>query len=186
MKRVLAIALTMCMTLGMILSVPKKEVKEDVAKEIVATQTYMTDLDFSKLYSLKKDIRKADAVDLTQAEAVALMKIGRCEGGASIDGQLGVMTVVMNRIKTNKSDFKDIETVGEAIFQNGQFETVDTGAFDSAEINTNSHIALALLESGIDLVDGALWFEAKSNTDSSWHKKNLTFVTEIEGNLYYK
>lgn len=188
MKRVLAIILTGIMTVGMmIVSLQKEETKvEAPPKEIIETQTYYTDIDYSLLYSLKEQKTKKDIVELTYPEAVALMKIGRCEGGNTVDAQLAVMNVVINRIKTDNSDFKDIETVGEVIFQDGQFSTVETGAFENAELNTNSHIALALLESGVDLVNGALWFESSSNSDSSWHKRKLNFVCEIEGNLYYK
>lgn len=188
MKRVLAIILTGTMTVGMmIVSLPKEKEKVVVPpREIIETQTYHTNIDYSLLYSFKEQTTKKDSIELTYPEAVALMKIGKCEGGDTVDAQLAVMNVIINRIKTDKSDFKDIETVGEAIFQDGQFATVETGAFENAELNTNSHIALALLESGIELVNGALWFESSSNSDTSWHKQNLTFVCEIEGNLYYK
>lgn len=186
MKRILAIALTMCMTVGvMIVSLPKEEVKEETPL-VVDTETYFTEIDYSLLYNLREDERKKEVVDLTYPEAVALMKIGKVEGGTSVQGQAAVMAVILNRIKSDSPDFQGIETVGQAIYQKGQFSTVDSGAFDNAEVDLNSHLALAMVESGIDLVDGALWFESSTNSSESWHKRNLMFVKEIEGNLFYK
>ena len=176
------------MTVGMVVvSLPKEEVKEETpSKEVIDTETYFTDIDYSLLYSLKEEVRKEEIVDLTYPEAQLMMQIGRSEGGSTLIGQLWVMRVLINRIESDVIDFKDIETLGQAVFQDNQFQVVTTGAYKTADINTNSHLALGLIESGWDETSGALWFESKSNSENSWHKKNLKFIAEIEGNLYYK
>ena len=190
MKRVIAIVLTGLLTIGVysVGCLPEKEVEEPQQVEIVETKTieYLTDFELSKLYTLKKDQRKREAIDLTQDEADLLLKVGRSEGGDTVLGQAMVMRVLLNRIESDNPDFQGIETIGQVVFQSNQFEVVSTGAYKKADVNVNSHLALALCEQGWDESGGALWFESKSNSDESWHKRNLTFICEIEGNLYYK
>lgn len=188
MKKVLAIALTMCMTIGVVVvSLPKEEVKEvPQSKKAIETETYHTDIDFSLLYSLEEETRKEDIVDLTQSEAQLLMQVSRAEGGESLEGQLWTMRTLLNRVESDEPDFQSVNSIGEVIFQKGQFEVVSKGLYANADVNVNTHLALALCESGWNETEGALWFEAKSNSDDSWHKRNLTFVKEVAGNLYYK
>ena len=43
-----------------------------------------------------------------------------------------------------------------------------------------------MIEGGWNETNGALYWEANTNSSDSWHKQNLTFIKEVEGNLYYK
>lgn len=142
--------------------------------------------ELSKLYSYKEDPNMDTTINLTTPEATLLMQVARSEGGESLLGQAWVMRVLINRIESDKQDFDGIETVGQVIFQDRQFEVVTTGSYKNADVNVNSHLALAMIESGWDETDGALWFESSSNSDDTWHKRNLTFIKEVEGNLFYK
>lgn len=186
MKRILAIILTGTMTVGMmIVSLPKEKVVAP-PKEIIETQTYHTNIDYSLLYSLEEETRKEEEIDLTYPEAQLMMLIGRSEGGSTLLGQLWVMRVLWNRVKSDAPDFKDVNDIGSVIFQSGQFQVVSTEAYKNVKLNVESHLALGLLEAGWNGTDGALWFESKSNSENSWHKKNLVFIAEVDGNLYYK
>lgn len=188
MKRVWAIVLTGIMTVGMIMvSLPKEEVKEvPQSKKAIETETYHTDIDYSLLYSLEEETRKEDIVDLTQSEAQLLMKVSRAEGGESLEGQLWTMRTLLNRVESDEPDFQSVNSIGEVIFQKGQFEVVSKGLYENADVNVNTHLALALCESGWNETQGALWFEASSNTSNSWHKRNLTFIKEVDGQRYYR
>ena len=48
----------------------------------------------------------------------------------------------------------------------------------------DAHFALAELESGKDISEGALYFEASSK--KNWHKENRTFLFENYGQRFYK
>ena len=63
--------------------------------------------------------------------------------------------------------------------------TVNNGKYDEAEPNTESHYALALVESGWDESEGAVYFEA-SFLKTSWQQKHREFLFEYEGTRYYK
>lgn len=189
MKRVLAIILTGIMTVSvMLVGTPQKT---EVAKEkplIVDTLKieYLTDYELSLLYTCRKDKRIRDKVNLTQDEADLLMKVARAEAGDSQLAQMWVMRTLLNRIESDNPDFQGIETIGQVIFQKGQFQVVSTGAYKNADVNLNTHLALAMIEGGWDETDGSLWFESSSNTENSWHKRTLTFIREVEGQRYYK
>lgn len=162
-----------------------KQENEEI--EIIETQELrtLTKEDYEKLYSCKQDIRKTDEkiVEFSQFEAWLMMLIARSEGGKTLQGQLWVMGVLLNRI--NSKDFPN--TLYEVVSQDNpiQFEVYKTGKYKEAELNSNSHLALAMIEKGINPTNGAIWFEATSNSDHSWHKQK-EFVAEVEGQLYYK
>lgn len=159
--------------------------KEEVTpkKEIVETVEYLSEEELSKLYSYKQDIRKTDEniIELDIEDAVLLMQIARSEGGDSLEGQLWVMSVVINRLQDG--DFGD--SIVEIVSADRQFEVYSNRAYLTAELNANSHIALAMLEAGKRPNKEALYFEASSNTSNSWHSQNLSLIKEIEGQRYY-
>ena len=147
----------------------------------------LTQEDLSQLYTLKTDGRliNTQIIQLTYDEAQMLMKVGRAEGGPTLEGQLWAMRTIINRLYDNRfpNNVYDIITQHDDTWQ---FEVVKTGVYKEAELNSNSHIALAMIEGGWDKTQGALFFEASSNTENSWHAKNLTFIKEVEGQRYYK
>lgn len=144
----------------------------------------LTQEDLSQLYTLKPDGRliNTQIIQLTYDEAQMLMKVGRAEGGPTLLGQLWTMRTIINRVQSN--DFPD--NVIDVVTEEGEFEVVWTGKYKDAEINVNTHIALAMIEQGWNMTEGALFFEASSNTENSWHAKNLTFIKEVEGQRYYR
>lgn len=163
--------------------------KETYEIEVVKTEEvepfrYLTKNDFSKLYSFKPEVRIKDdsIVEVTQDEATLLMEVARAEGGTTYLGQLWIMCLIINRV--NSPNFPD--TITEVIFEDEQFEVVSKKTYLDADVNANTHLALAKLEMGWNDTHGALYVESNTNSDESWHKQNLTFIREVEGNLYYK
>lgn len=185
MKRAIAMLFLLLMLLLVALSSTKKEKeREKEPQEPIETVQILTDKDFEKLYSYKQDIRKHDPkiVELFQSDAWLMMQIARSEGGSTLIGQLWVMRVILNRLENG--NFGD--SIYEIVSADNQFEVFSNGSYKDAEINANTHLALALIEGGWDETDNALYFESTSNSDESWHKLNRTFVKEVEGNRYYK
>ena len=130
-------------------------------------------------------VSEPEIVELDFDEAQLLMKLAWSEAGnQGIKGQLAVMNVVMNRV----ADENFPDTVEEVIYQKlgkyYQFTVVGNGVFKNAEPTEETHLALAELESGEDISQGALYFEAP--TKKSWHKKNRTFLFEDYGHRFYK
>lgn len=174
---------------------------EDKVPEVVNPENkdynihILTSNELSTLYSYDNNwtivsTNITDIVEIDYNEAQLFMKICRAEGGDGLLGQLWVMRVIINRV--NSDVFPN--TITEVITDTScgiQFETYVTGTYEDAEINANSHMALAMLESGWDETDGALYFESTSNSDNSWHAKQckkgtLQYIKEVEGNKYYK
>ena len=130
-------------------------------------------------------ISEPEIVELDFDEAQLLMKLAWSEAGnQGIEGQLAVMNVVMNRV----ADENFPDTVEEVIYQKlgkyYQFTVVGNGVFKNAEPTEETHLALAALESGEDISQGALYFEAP--TKKSWHKNHREFLFEDYGHRFYK
>lgn len=204
LKKIVGIILTILMLIFVFLT-RAQEVKEEniiiETKELYQEELYqeadheievhiLTDEDLSKLYSYHIEVRRVDdsIVELSQEDAWLLMKLGASESGVcGVEGQYLTMMVILNRIKSDKFP----NTISEVIYQrdcngNAQFAVIDDGRFDKTEPNVDSHLALARIESGEDTSEGALFFEASTNSSNSWHSKHLTFLYEKNGQRYYK
>lgn len=142
---------------------------------------YLSDKDFQQLYSLKEQPINDTCPCFTYEECQMLMKIARSEGGEDLKAQALIMRVVLNRVASD--DFPD--TIQEVIYQDHQFSAASDGNYDSADVNANSHLALAEIEKGWDESDGALFFEA-SWLEDSWQSQTKEFLYEYEGTKFYK
>ena len=187
MKRVLSVLLTLVMTVGCCYFglTNEGEVTEEVAKEkpqIVETQVhYLTDEELSRLYTCKQDYHNDTCINLTTDEATLLMQIAKAESDGSIKGQLWVMCSIVNRVKQGYGN-----SIWEVVSAENQYTVFSTGRYLKADVDFNSHYALVLLEKGYEPTDGAIFFEAGTNSSKSWHKLNREFVGEAGGNLFYK
>lgn len=142
----------------------------------------LTEEELSTLYSLREQANIDTCLNIAQEDAVLLMQLARSEAGDSgVDAQLIVMNVVMNRLKSK--NFPD--NIHDIIFAAKQFQVVTNGSFDNTDINVDSHLALARLEMGEDISDGAIYFESASVTDS-WQSKNREFIFEKFGQRFYR
>lgn len=172
---------------------PDTPVEELKIEEIQVVETCVKDynrhilneLDYSKLIgycSTSQRVKDDQIVEFTYEEAQLLMYVARAEAGTSLEGQKWVMRTIVNRMQNDNFP----NTLIDVITADGQFDVVKTGRYKTVELNENSHLALAAIESGWDETNGALWFEASTNTSNSWHAKNLQFIKEVEGQRYYK
>lgn len=186
MKKFIGLGMCLLMLAGCVSvsDVDEEEIEEE-SQEVVVTQTieYLSDADFSQLYTCKQDIRKEDdsIVELSESDAYLLMQVARNEGGTSLQGQQWVMRTILNRLDADWAD-----SLWGILTMDGQFEVVTNGSYKNVDLNPESHLALASIESGWNETDGALYWESNSNSDESWHKKNLTFIKEVDGNLFYR
>ena len=154
-------------------------------KEIVDTielPVILTDNDIQKIYTENPVEPEAEIVELTYEEAQLLMKVARAEGGPGLDGQLWAMRTILNRVYHSRFD----NTIQEVVSEKNQFVVYGNGSYLKADVNANTHLALAMIEGGWDETDGALYWEADTNSNHSWHKKNLDYIKTVEGNRYYK
>ena len=141
---------------------------------------YLTDEDLSKLYTLKIDVNTDTCLNTTVEEDDMLMRIGVCEDYTSVESQANVMLVVWNRVKSPLFP----NSIQEVIEQKGQFSTVSSGLYQKAVPNVDSHLALALVQSG-QMTSEALYFEAAWAKDT-WQSKHCTYLFTSGGTKYYK
>lgn len=143
----------------------------------------LTHEQLSELYTCKPEQRKTNnnIVEFTYDEAQLLLKIAYSEGGEGVLGQAMCIRTIVNRI----ADPSFPDNIYDIVMQPGQFEVVTTGRYLLATPNANTHIALAMVEGGWDETEGATYWEASTNTNHSWHKRNLIYIKEVEGNIFY-
>ncbi len=187
MKKFIEVMLSGVLCASMVTAPQTEEVKVvSPPNEIVETDTLpdiLTDKELSMLYTCKQDVRKddPDIINISYNDAQLLLKVGRAEGGPNQDGQLWTMRTIYNRLEQNWG-----KSIWEILNDETQFEVVTSGSYKKADVNANSHLALARLEMGENPTEGSLYWESNSNSPDSWHKKHLTFIKEVDGNLFYK
>lgn len=95
-------------------------------------------------------------IEVTQKEADELLRIAWCEAGnQGPDGQLYVMSVIINRV--NSPEFPN--NIHDVIYQPYQFAT---GGMSNAKPTDETHLALAYLEMG-NLIPEIVAFETTEN-----------------------
>ena len=184
MKRLISIALSLALMTFELISanfIYEKTPRAIETETIPIVFTY--DL-ISLLHTTTQEIRKQtpSIIEVNQIDAQLLMKIARAEGGPTLDGQLWSMRTIFNRLSNGSFG----STIWEIISGDGQFEVFINGSYINADVNANSHIALAMIEGGWDETQGALYWRAEEGSEDSWHERNLTYIATIEGNVYYK
>lgn len=140
----------------------------------------LTRKDFEKLYHLIDDHNKDTCIDLSYEDAQILMKIAVLEDHTDEVSQAYIMTLILNRL--NSDDFPG--TIREVIEQEGQFLMLDDPRYLNAEPDNNSHLALALVESGQIKTD-YLFYEALYIKDS-WASRNREKACEYGGSRFYR
>lgn len=188
MKRVLGV-FGAGLLLGAMVSVAAIPEPEEVPEEVpVIVETikpkeihYLTDEELSLLYTCKPTERGEDnTVQLSYSDAQLLLKVGRSEGGPGQEGQFWCMRTIYNRYEDGWGD-----TLWDILNDKSQFTVVSSGAYEKADVNVASHLALAQLESGYNPTQHALYWESNSNSPHSWHKRTLSFIAEVDNNLFY-
>ena len=96
--------------------------------------------------------------EFTYEDAQLLLKITAAEAGnQSLEGQIAVMTVILNRTYSDNPMWPD--SIREVIYQAHQFSTVSNGTIETVEIGPTTHQALAEIEKGIPLDTEIVAFE---------------------------
>lgn len=115
-------------------------------------------------------------------DAELLMKIAMAEAeGESVEGKALVMLVVLNRVWSD--EFPD--TIEEVIFQPRQFSVTEPGGrYYTTEPDEGCREALALISTGWDGSQGALYFE--SCESDSWHSRNLEYLFQEGNHRFYR
>lgn len=151
---------------------------EPLRKEPIVIETkqveYLTDVELSQLYSGKEEIRNDTCISISVDDAQRLMGIAKAEDGTSAESQAYIMAVILNRVKS--PDFPN--TIKEVIEQPGQFSA------DYDEPDVNSHIALAMVESG-EIKTDALYFEADW-LKGSWQSENKEYLFTCASTKFYR
>lgn len=164
-----------------------EDTSSEISTETISKIEYTTQSSLQNTYISNRDVASAKIIELSYDEAQLLMKLAWSEAGnQGIEGQLAVMNVVLNRV--NDENFPD--TIKDVIYQKCgnyyQFSVVGNGVFKNAEPTEETHLALADLEGGKDISQGALYFEAVTSKTKSWHKKNRDFLFEDYGQRFYR
>lgn len=182
MKKVLSLLMCLCF-ISFIFWCGSTQVLAEEEKNIVQTHI-LTDEELSRLYTCKQDHHNDTCITVSQEDAEMLMKIAVVEDYSTIESQAKVMLTILNRVED--SQFPD--SVKEVIYQKDskgrfQFSTVANGAFDKAEPDVNSHIALAMVEGG-QIESDALFFESCS-LKNTWQSRNLVYIESVGGTKFY-
>ena len=125
------------------------------------------------------EVKTVENEQFTDEEEYLLAKLAMAEAeGEDLKGKAFVMLVVLNRV--NDDEFPD--TIKEVIFQESdgtyQFSPIGDGRFFKQEPNDECYEALELVKTGYDESKGALYFTS--------HSRNLDFLFEHGGHLFYK
>lgn len=101
-------------------------------------------------------------------------------GNQSLDGQMAVGNVVMNRVKSPAFP----NTIKEVLSQKYQFATWRDGDLANRTPNSSSVIAAKLVMDGgvVEKVKGALYFDA---TGTSWASRNRQLLAVIGAHYFY-
>lgn len=122
------------------------------------------------------DRQSPKTIEVTQKEADELLRIAWCEAGnQGPDGQLYVMSVIINRV--NSPEFPN--NIHDVIYQPYQFAT---GGMSNAKPTEETHLALAYLEMG-NLIPEIVAFETTENNaldryfSKAFEYRNHSFYT---------
>ena len=132
------------------------------------------------------EVKTVENEQFTDEEEYLLAKLAMAEAeGEDLKGKAFVMLVVLNRV--NDDEFPD--TIKEVIFQESdgtyQFSPIGDGRFFKQEPSDECYEALELVKTGYDESKGALYFTSIKE-QSTWHSRNLDFLFEHGGHLFYK
>lgn len=116
-------------------------------------------------------------------DSYLLAKIAMAEAeGEDIEGKAHVIMVVLNRTMDDRFP----NSIGDVIFESGQFEPIENGKFNIVEPNEECYKALQMIM--VDKWDesqGALYFESCSDPDN-WHDENLEYLFTYGNHRFYK
>lgn len=147
---------------------------------VSASEGILTEEDLSSLYSYKQEEKVDTCLSLTVEDAEMLMKIAYHEDHSDVLSQAYIMSEVLNRV--NSPDYPN--TIKEVLDQKKQFIDTDSKEFKDIEPDANSHLALALIESGQIKTD--FFYHEAISAVNSWQSKKREVSKEYGGTRFYR
>lgn len=167
--------------------------KEDEPKPLTeATETATEEPEKVQVVFIREERSTATeghSTDWDAYESYLLARIAMAEAeGESTEGKAMVIRTVLNRVWDD--DFPG--TIEDVIFEikDGvfQFSSVMPGErYWNVEPNEDCYKALYMvMVDHWDESEGALYFEAASNGEGTWHSKNLEYIKTVGNHNFYK
>lgn len=155
---------------------PVEQLKRPVEQLKCAGVVHIAGIDTDALLMLDKP-------RWTEEEAQMLVTLAMAEAeGEDIIGKALVIMTVLNRVDSKSFP----NTIEDVIFQKDQFSPVKPGhRYYKVTPSEECWEALALVESGWDESQGALYFE-RNTTKSTWHSRNLVELFNHGNHTFYK
>lgn len=167
--------------------------KEDEPKPLTeATETATEEPEKVQVVFIREERPTATeehSTDWDAYESYLLARIAMAEAeGESTEGKAMVIRTVLNRVWDD--DFPG--TIEDVIFETKdgvfQFSSVMPGErYWNVEPNEDCYKALYMvMVDHWDESEGALYFEAVSNGEGTWHSKNLEYIKTVGNHNFYK
>ncbi|OIJ20780.1 hypothetical protein BKP45_08250 [Anaerobacillus alkalidiazotrophicus] len=119
--------------------------------------------------------------NINQEELEWLARIIYAEArGESLNGQIAVGAVILNRVKSNQFPNNVKEVIFERSHGHYQFSPAGNGALDMAQPNSTNYDAAKRALNGEDPTNGSLYFYNPSKTGDTWVRSRT--VSTIIGN----
>ena len=161
--------------------VKQEEPLETPSNEIQQEPTViLTDSEFSRLYSCEEEVINDTCLVISQEDAEILMKIAVLEDYTDATSQAYIMSIILNRV--NSPEWPN--TIREVVEQKGQFMKLTDKRYLNAKPDTNSHLALAMIESG-EIQTDFLFYEALW-VKNSWASRHRELALEYGGSRFYR
>lgn len=119
----------------------------------------------------------------TEEERNLLAKICMAEAGIEcLECKMNVICVILNRV----ADDKFPDTIKDVIYEQGQFEPVSQEKWETLEPNEECFLAVDMVEEGMDLSQGCLFFRVTTPEEDTWHDNHLEQVFKHCHTSFYK
>ncbi|MFC0472168.1 cell wall hydrolase [Halalkalibacter kiskunsagensis] len=128
--------------------------------------------------------RSNEEINMVEAEFVWLAKMIHCEAkGESLEGQIAVGAVILNRVKSDQFPSTVEEVILEKTSGTYQFSPAGSGAIYSAKPDANSIEAAKRALEGEDPTNGSLYFYNPDKTGDQWIRTR-TVSTVIDNHVF--
>lgn len=104
--------------------------------------------------------------------------------GQNFESKCNVANVIWNRLESDSTDFKYMDTIKKVIYQKSQFSPVTDGKLWENKPTQETLDAIDYSFIIKDTTNGATYFHSGK---SNWHKNNLEYIfTDDVGHKFYK
>jgi len=121
-------------------------------------------------------------VELSEEDKQLLLKIGMAELGK--EGCVECIALVMCTVRNRVESGRFSGSIRGVLYAKDQFTPVMDGTFETAVPNDACCEALAMVQSGWDESQGALYYEFCEG--ESWHSRNLQLLTQHCNTRFYQ